>query len=77
MLWKSESFCAVHNVLTIMSCLEIHFDIVAVLTWFGHVIRWKHHATDGCRKRGGPVRAQLNSIGDWTGLKGTSHDSLF
>ena len=46
------------------------------LTWFGHVVRWKgslantllQGGTDGCRKRGRPVRMWLDNIKDWTGL---------
>ena len=46
------------------------------LTWFGHVIRWKgslanmllQRCTDGCRKRGRPVRMWLDNIKDWIGL---------
>ena len=57
------------HLLTIVKCRQ--------LTWFGHVIRWKgslantmlQGGTDGCRKRGRPVRTWLDNIRDWTGLK--------
>ena len=47
------------------------------LTWFDHVIRWKGNlantmlqgGTDGCRKRGRPVRTWLDNIREWTGVK--------
>ena len=46
------------------------------LTWFGHVIRWKgslantllQGGTDGCRKKGRPVRTWLDNIKYRTGL---------
>ena len=46
------------------------------LTWFEHVIRWKgslantllQGGTDGCRKRGTPIKTWLDNIKDWTGL---------
>ena len=57
------------HLLTIVKCRQ--------LTWFGHVIRWKgslantmlQGGTDGCTKRGRPVRTWLDNIRDWTGLK--------
>ena len=64
-----------------ISCIGEHEHLLTIvkrrqLTWFGHVIRWKgslantlrQGSTDGCRKKGRPVRTCLDNIKDRTGL---------